>query len=113
MKLTIKNMTADFAVSPQVQPDDINDIVKAGYKTLICNRPDGEGEGQPDHDTIEKLAKAAGLKFAYVPVIPGLMSENDMTSFASAYKTLPKPILAYCRSGARSSTLWMESKYLF
>lgn len=102
----LKPLSASLSVSPQIAPSDAAAIASAGFKSIICNRPDGEGADQPLYAEVEKAASAAGLNARYVPVVTGKVSEADAAAFKTAIEELPKPVLAYCRSGTRSATLW-------
>ena len=108
--MDIKHITARLSVTPQVMLSDIPDVAAAGYRAIICNRPDGEGADQPTFAEIEQAAKAAGLEAHYLPVVPGQVSDADAQAFGQAIDTLPGPVLAYCRTGTRSATLWSLSR---
>ncbi|AUH34716.1 bifunctional protein tyrosine phosphatase family protein/NAD(P)/FAD-dependent oxidoreductase [Paracoccus tegillarcae] len=104
--MDIKKISPKFVVSPQIAPEDMEAIKAEGIRAIICNRPDGEGADQPGFAEIEAAAKAAGLDVRYVPVQSGMVTDADVASFADALNDLPRPILAYCRTGTRSATLW-------
>ena len=104
--MELKKITEEIAVSPQITPADIGDIAAKGFRAIICNRPDGEGADQPSFEAIEAAARAAGIEALYVPVQSGMVTETDVAAFATALDALPRPVLAYCRSGARSTMLW-------
>lgn len=104
--MDIKPLTEEVAVSPQITADDMPALAQAGFRSIICNRPDGEAADQPAFAEIERAARAAGLDAAYVPVQPGTMSDETLAAFDAALARLPRPVLAYCRSGARSTALW-------
>ncbi len=104
--MDIKQVTEQFAVSDQVLPEEIPQIAASGFKSIICNRPDGEGSDQPTIVEIEQAAAEAGLECRYLPVVSGRVSEFDMSSFARELDELPGPVLAFCRTGNRSMTLW-------
>lgn len=96
-----------IAVSGQISVDDVAAVAAAGYKSIICNRPDGEGgENQPDSTELENAAKAAGLQFAYLPVEIGQISDEKCTAFHQLMETLPGPVLAFCNSGNRARALY-------
>ena len=99
-----RKVTDDFSVAPQLSVDDVAAAAAAGFRSIICNRPDGESGDQPAFAEIEAAAKAAGLAIRHQPV--RMVSAADATAFASTCRELPKPILAYCRSGTRCITLW-------
>jgi uncharacterized protein (TIGR01244 family) len=104
MKIT--PLTPEFSVSPQIRPEDVAEIAAAGYRSILCNRPDGEDAGQPDYATIKAAAEAAGLEVLHVPVISGAITQGNVEDFRAAVADLPTPLLAYCRSGTRCANLW-------
>ena len=110
--MDLKKITDKTSVSPQITPQDMAAIKAAGFRAIICNRPDGEGADQPSFEEIEKAAQKAGIEAAYVPVTSGMVQDEDVAAFGSALEKLPRPVLAYCRTGTRSATLWSfhESK---
>jgi sulfide:quinone oxidoreductase len=105
-----KAIDQTLSVSEQIRPDDIAAIAAAGFKSIICNRPDGEGADQPVFAEIDAAAKSAGLAAAYQPIVSGKVGDEDTVAFGKLMDTLPKPIFAYCRTGTRSSTLWSLSE---
>ena len=100
-----KQLTPQLSVSEQISGSDIPDLVKGGFKSIICNRPDGEGWLQPRFADIEAAAAKAGLKAVYQPVVSGSFTEVDATRFKALMNELPGSVLAYCRSGARCTML--------
>ena len=104
--MEIKTLTTGLSVSPQVVAADMKAIKDAGFRALICNRPDGEGSDQPTFDEIAKAAKAQGLEAIYLPIVSGMVRDEDAAEFDAALTALPGPVLAYCRTGTRSATLW-------
>ena len=82
-------------------------LAEAGFKSVINNRPDFEGgPDQPTSAQIEEAAKAAGLAYAFLPVASGYQSPEEIARFAELMATLPRPVLAFCRSGTRSGKLF-------
>ncbi len=110
--MELKKISEKFTVSPQITADDVATLKSAGFKAIICNRPDGEAGDQPTFAEIEAAAKTSGLEIKYVPIVAGKVSDDDVAAFGAALKDLPRPVLAYCRTGTRSATLWSfhESK---
>jgi sulfide:quinone oxidoreductase len=106
----MKAITQNLSVAPQVEPEDIAGLARQGIRSIICNRPDGEGDDQPSFKEIETAAKNLGVEARYLPIVPGNVGDGDVAAFASLMETLPKPVLAYCRSGARAATLWSLSQ---
>ncbi len=105
-----KELDKKIAVTGQISVDDIAGIAAAGYKSIICNRPDGEGgESQPARTALENAAKAAGLQFAYMPVEVGQVSDEKCSAFHQLMQTLPGPVLAFCGSGNRAQALYARN----
>lgn len=108
--MEIKSLTDSLSVSPQIMPSDIQAIKDAGFRAIICNRPDGEGADQPTYDEIAAAAQNAELKSVYLPIVSGNLRDSDAQEFGATLADLPSPVLAYCRSGTRSATLWSLSE---
>jgi sulfide:quinone oxidoreductase len=105
-----KALSSQISVSPQITAADVKALADLGYRSIICNRPDGEGADQPTFEEIETAAKAAGLEARYIPIVQGTVQDSDAEAFGKAMDELPKPALAYCRTGTRSVTLWSLSQ---
>lgn len=103
-------MTEDYSVSPQILPEDVARAAALGYRSIMCNRPDDEDPGQPPFAEIAAAAGALGLAVAHVPVVSGSIEETDVDDFRATIASLPGPVLAYCRSGARCQNLWRLSR---
>jgi uncharacterized protein (TIGR01244 family) len=87
---------------------NVAEIARQGYKSIINNRPDGEaGPQQPLNAEIEMAAKSLGLNYAYLPVVSGQITLEQAQEMARLLETMPGPVLAFCRSGARSTNLYM------
>ncbi|NBW45838.1 MAG: TIGR01244 family phosphatase [Betaproteobacteria bacterium] len=104
--IEIKTLSPEIGVAGQVAIDDLPAIAAAGYRSVLCNRPDHEGTDQPTFQQIEQAALVCGLEARYLPVSSGGVTSADGLAFARLLDVLPRPVLAYCRSGARSTTLW-------
>lgn len=103
--MDIRPFSPSISTSQQVFPRDIPSIAASGFRAIICNRPDGEEPDQPSAAQIEAAAKAAGLDFLHLPVVSGHITQADAAAMAAALDRLPGPVLAFCRSGARSIRL--------
>jgi len=106
----MKAITPQISVAPQIRPEDLADFAQQGFRSIICNRPDGEGADQPVFEEIEAAATRLGLEARYLPIIAGKVSNQDAEDFGGLMESLPKPVLAYCRTGTRSATLWSLSQ---
>lgn len=101
-----REISEDYSVSGQIQPEDIVAIKEAGFRSVICNRPDDEQPGQPSADSVKAAVEAAGLAFRYIPVISGQITAENVEDQAEALDGLEGPVFAYCRSGARCTNLY-------
>lgn len=101
-----RQLTDALAVSPQIRPRDTPEIRRRGYRAIVCNRPDGEADDQPSFDAVAEAARAEGLEVLYMPVTSGEIDDAKAAQFGASLTELPGPVLAYCRSGTRSATLW-------
>jgi len=108
--MDIRKITDELSVAPQIRSDEIPAIVAAGFRAVICNRPDGETSDQPCCEDIEAAVKASGLAWRMQPVRSGGVTQADADAFGALMAELPKPVLAYCRSGTRCATLWSLSQ---
>ena len=108
--LPIRQVADDVCVAPQLAPESMAEAARAGFKSVINNRPDHEhGPGQPTSAEIEAAARAAGLEYRHLPVDGAYQSPQEIAAFAKLLAELPRPILAFCRSGARSTKLFMAA----
>lgn len=107
--MSIRYLDKDFAIASQVAPETLSELRDAGVATIMCNRPDGEGEGQPAFSEVAAQAARCGLEARYLPVVPGKITPRDVEAFAAMLADAPKPVLAYCRTGLRAETLWQLS----
>lgn len=108
--MNAKPLTRSLSVSQQITAAELPALQAAGFRTLICNRPDGEGPDQPNFSEIESAARALGMEAHYQPVESGKVSEQDAAAFGELLEHVPRPVLAYCRTGTRSATLWALSQ---
>ena len=99
-----------LSVAGEIAPADMQEIVRAGFKSVVCNRPDGESPGQFSFHDLAVATRQAGLTMAYLPVVAGRITEDEGRAFGALLNQLPTPVLAYCRGGMRSATLWALSQ---
>lgn len=113
MSLPIQALTPTFCVAPQLEPAAMAEAAAAGFRSVINNRPDFEGgPDQPTSAQIEAAARAAGLEYRHLPVSGAYQSPEEIAAFRALLDSLPQPILAFCRSGARSSKLFAGASQL-
>lgn len=108
--LPLRAVAPDVCVAPQLTPDAMAEAAKAGFRSVVNNRPDFEhGPDQPTNADIEAAARAAGLEYRFLPVASSYQSPEEIAAFAQLLDELPRPILAFCRSGNRSTNLFLQA----
>jgi uncharacterized protein (TIGR01244 family) len=103
-------LTDAVAAAPQLQPEDMPAVAAAGYRVLINNRPDGEEPHQPSSDMIRAAAEGAGLDYHYYPLNAFNYPGDDLAAMGRLFDDTENPVLAFCRSGTRSTSLWISSR---
>jgi sulfide:quinone oxidoreductase len=106
-------ITDFLSVAGQITREDIAEIAKAGYGTIINNRPDNEEPGQLSHAEAEAEAKRLGLEYRYIPVVTGSITKRDVAAYQNAILRGPQPVLAHCRSGTRCYLLWGATRAIY
>ena len=104
--MDIRRLSDDFSVSPQIAIGDLQTVWDLGFRTIICNRPDGEDAGQPDVADVEAAARAIGFEFAHIPADSGKAAMPHAIETRRTLANLPKSVFAYCRSGTRCTVIW-------
>lgn len=108
--ISLQPIAEDVYTAPQLSPESMAALAEAGFKAVLNNRPDFEGGAdQPTSAAIEAAAQVAGLAYAHLPVQGGYQSPEQIAQCASLLKSLPRPLLMFCRSGARSTNLYMQA----
>lgn len=105
-----KTLTPSLAVAGQLSAEAISALADEGFTTVICNRPDGEEPGQPPLATLRAAAREAGLAFHHIPVSGGQFPESAIAAFGEVLEQADGKVMAYCRSGTRSTCLWALSQ---
>jgi uncharacterized protein (TIGR01244 family) len=95
-----------FAASPQISEADVAEACSRGFTMIVNNRPEQESEDQTSGATIEAAARAAGLDYVAIPITHSGFSEAQIQALIDAMERAGGPVLAYCRSGTRSTLLW-------
>ncbi|GGC71839.1 TIGR01244 family sulfur transferase [Marinobacter halophilus] len=107
--MDIRKIDDSISVAPQIAITDVSEIARLGFKTLVANRPDREEPGQPAMADIEAAAAEHGLKWVYMPVESGNITDADVDQFATMIRDADTPVFAFCRSGTRCTVLWSLS----
>ncbi|QDL56487.1 TIGR01244 family sulfur transferase [Rhodoferax aquaticus] len=107
MHIPTQSIAPGFAVAAQLSEDHMAAAAAQGFKSVVNNRPDGEGgSSQPLSQALAVAAQAHGLHYVYLPVVSGAITPEQALAMQEALKTAPQPVLAFCRSGARSAQLY-------
>ncbi len=108
--LPLRAVAADVCVAAQLDGAAMAEAARAGFRSVVNNRPDFEhGPGQPSNADIEAAALAAGLNYRFLPVDGGYQSPEEAAAMARLLAELPRPLLLFCRSGARSARLYLAA----
>lgn len=106
LQLRVLPLDPDVYAAGQLFETDLKLVSEQGVKTLINNRPDGEVGGQPLSADIGAAAEKLGMRYVYFPVVSGRITPEDVEGFGELARDLEKPMLLFCRTGARSTMLW-------
>jgi uncharacterized protein (TIGR01244 family) len=111
MALTITKHSETFSSCPQINPEDLAEIAQLGFKTIINARPDNEGgDSQPASNNIKAAAEKAGLSYIHIPVVPSNIKANDIAACAEFTSNAPTPILGFCKTGMRATSLYKSTQ---
>jgi sulfide:quinone oxidoreductase len=102
-----------LSVAGQIAREDIAELAKQGYGTIINNRPDGEEPGQLSHEEAAAEAAKHGIEYRYIPVLTNTITRRDVVAYQNAVLRGPHKVLAHCRSGTRSYLLWAAGRALY
>lgn len=108
--MPFKFLSPSLSVAPQLSEADVIAAARDGFRAIIDNRPDNEEPGQLSAADMRALATRHGMGFAHVPAIAGRIGDAEAAQMADALARLEPPMLAYCRTGTRSATLWALSR---
>lgn len=104
--MDIRKIDEDYSVSAQIEPDDVDVVSSLGFRSIVCHRPDREQADQPAFSAIADRAARLGIAVRHVPVLSTGLTDEAVSGMVQALDELPRPILAYCRSGARSTKIY-------
>ena len=116
MSLEITAHHVFLSTAPQASPEDMVLVAQKGFASVMNNRPDFEhDDAQPTAQSVAEAARAAGMAFYDLPFSPSHSTPELLVQFAQLVGQAEKPILVYCRSGARSTGIFrmaVEAGYL-
>ena len=104
--MQIRPLVDGLSVSPQLEAADLAALAALGFRSVINNRPDHEEPNQPLSASLKDAAAEAGLAYRELPVVSGQVTDEQAAAFGEVLEQSPGPVLAFCRTGTRSTTLW-------
>jgi sulfide:quinone oxidoreductase len=104
--MRIVQLSDNYSVTMQIDPEDVGAFAQEGYTTIICNRPDGEELRQPSSASVREACERHGIAFHMIPMRGSAVSPEILQQFLDVIQNADGPILGYCRSGTRSAILW-------
>ena len=107
--MNITELSPQYFVSPQIEASDMAALKAQGFDVIINNRPDGESDDQPSSEEIQSAAEQAGLRYVNNPVDLKQLSNKEVVVQKTLVESGQK-VFAYCRTGTRSSVLWVLAK---
>ena len=110
--MDIRQINDEYSVAAQIRPDDVKAIKEMGFKSIVCHRPDGEVPDQPAFDAVNAEAERLGLEIRQVPFGAEGVSEDKVHAFVDCLDEMPRPMLGYCRSGARSTKIYEMTRHI-
>ena len=102
----LAELSPGLSAAGKLDRSDIEALARAGVRTILNNRPDGEDPGQFPAAEARRVAEAHGITYHHIPVTAASLSRADVDAFAAVLATAPTPLVAHCRSGTRSTLLW-------
>ena len=105
-----RKLDDSISVSEQITTQDVEAAAAQGFAMIINNRPDEEQPGQPSGDEIREAAREAGLDYVAIPITHSGFSVPQVDAMRAALARAEGPVLAYCRSGTRSTFVWALAK---
>ena len=105
-----KELDQQVTVAPQIRPEDVPHIAAAGYRVIVCNRPDGEEAGQPDWNEIQQACRQNGITPKYIPQADREPTDYAVSGFGRVMRETEGKVFAFCRTGTRCEILWKAVK---
>lgn len=110
--MDIRPIDDEYSVSGQITPEDVVTLKEMGFKSIVSHRPDNEVADQPAFDAVAAEAKRLGLEIRHVPVGPDGVTAEKVNAFVDCLDEMPRPMLGYCRSGARSTKIYEMTRHI-
>jgi sulfide:quinone oxidoreductase len=104
--MRIIELSDNYSVTMQIDPDDVADFAEQGFTAIVCNRPDGEEYGQPASAAVREACERHGIAFHMIPMQGSAVDPETLRRFVDVIRNADGPVLGYCRTGTRSAILW-------
>ena len=104
--MLLRTLTPNLSLADQLTEDDLAEVIAQGYKTVICNRPDEEGDAHLNAQQAKAVPQAAWVEFHYLPVNGAAITDQDVIDHHDLLDQAEGPVLTYCRTGTRCAKLW-------
>ena len=104
--LRVLQLEDDVFVTGQIFARELETAARQGVRTVMNNRPDDEVAGQPKSADLQQASEALGMSYVHFPVVSGRITADDVEGFCAVRRDLERPMLVFCRTGARSMQLW-------
>lgn len=110
--MDIRQINDEYSVTGQITTEELDQIKDLGFKSIVCHRPDEEEPGQPGFADIAARAEELGLEIRHIPVGRMGVDADGVHAMVDALDELPRPMLGFCRSGARSTAIYEKSQHM-
>lgn len=110
--MELRAINETYSVTGQITVEDLAAIKAAGFRSIVCHRPDGEAADQPSFASIKTAAEGLGIEMRHIPVGPMGVTADAVREMVDAIEELPQPMLGYCRSGARSTAIYQHTEHM-
>ena len=110
--MEIKRINDEYSVAGQITVEDLKTIADQGFKSIVCHRPDAEVDDQPAFADIAATAKSMGMETRHIPVGREGVGYEQVRAFVDALDEMQRPMLGYCRSGARSTAIYQQTLHI-
>ncbi|WP_419910061.1 TIGR01244 family sulfur transferase [Hoeflea sp.] len=110
--MDIRQINDEYSVAGQITVDDLATVAQMGFKAIVCHRPDAEVDGQPTFAEIAEAAKVLGIEARHIPVGREGVGFEQVQEFVDALDEMDRPMLGYCRSGARSTAIYQQTLHI-
>ena len=110
--MDIRQVDDEYAVTGQISVEQLQAIKDMGFRSVVCHRPDGETPGQPPFGELKEAAERIGLEIRQIPVGPMGVTSDNVARMVDALDEMPRPMLGFCRSGARSTKIYQQTRHI-